>query len=514
MHMKIRNILKAALGLASLIFFSAATVPRTQIQSYAETASGGDVLGNAGFGIFAITCDGDTLAAVNSSRAMVPASNMKLLTTGTALHSIGPDYRYKTEIGYSGHITDGTLHGDLYIMGGGDPTLGSEDSIAVPAVQTFRQWRQFLADAGIRKIDGYIVGDGRFFDDVMEEDTWLWNDIGTYYGTGVSGLSFFENVQNFHVKAGDRPGAPVIVTPGYPDAPWMEYRYSCVTGKAGTGNRLYYYTSGLAPVGEMRGTFAEDRQPKTEEGSNKFPAYTCAWHFNEYLKGCGIPCSGGVADLGKTFGLPEGRVMERDSLTVIGSTFSPQLGRIAFETNHESNNFYAETIFRTLGKEYCGGAGTYEDGRKAVEAIAGELGVSCSGIKIQDGSGLSRQNYVSPGFLCRFLRAMLDSPAADDFLGSLPSPGSGGTMAFVMTRYPEAVTSRIFLKSGSMDGTLCYSGYILPAEIADGKVSTARDADRNSIIIFSIMTGNCTSSPYQVRRTLEKMLFLLAMGNA
>ena len=87
-------------------------------------------------------------------------------------------------------------------------------------------------------------------------------------------------------------------------------------------------------------------------------------------------------------------------------------------------------------------------------------------------------------------------------------------MAFVMTRYPEAVTSRIFLKSGSMDGTLCYSGYILPAEIADGKVSTARDTDRSSIIIFSIMTGNCTSSPYQVRRTLEKMLFLLAMENA
>ena len=457
-------------------------------------------LRNAVVGMFAMTAAGDTIVDYNSSVAMVPASNMKLVTTGCALHSLGQDYRYKTALGYSGKIRDGILEGDLYIIGGADPTLGAEDSIATPLAQTFRQWRQFIADAGISRINGYIVGDDRFFDRVMEEETWLWNDLGTYYGTGTSGLSFYENRQDFRVRAGDRPGEPIQIEPGFPYAPWMEYRYSCTTGPAGTGNKLYYYTSGLAPVGEMRGTFAVDRAPKTEEGSNKFPAYTCAWHFAKYLRECGVACGMGAADLGETFGLPLERVCSRDSLTIIGAVSSPELRRIIFETNHESNNFYAETIFRTLGRKYCG-TGTYEDGRTAVNTVLRQLGVADGGVRIRDGSGLSRQNYISPGFLCGFLRAMLGSPAADSFIGSLPSPGDNGTLEYMMSGYPAATRSRIYVKSGSMDGTLCYSGYVMPQN---------GDNTGDNVIIFSIMTNNCTATPYRMRKSLERLLWLVA----
>ncbi len=515
----IHDIFAAVLLAAGIPATAAAGNP---VQEYIEAAADGTVLGNAGFGMLAVTSGGDTLAAYDFKRAMVPASNMKLITTGAALHRLGADYRYKTGIGYSGTVKDGILHGDLYIIGGGDPTIASRDSIAVPVEQTFRQWRQFIADAGIKRIEGHIVGDDRFFDRVMEEDSWLWNDLGTYYGTGVSGLSFYENVQDFNVAPGAVPGEAVKVSPGYPEAPWMEYRYSCTTGAPGTGNKLYYYTSSLAPVGEMRGTFASDRAPKTEEGSNKFPAYTCAWHFMEYLRGCGVECSEGAADLGDTFGQPKGMVCPADSITIIGSTVSPALKRIAFETNYESNNFFAETIFKTLGREYSG-KGSYETGRQAVKSILYDLGVKCSGVKIQDGSGLSRQNYISPEFFCTFLNAMLGSPAASDYLMTMPSPGSNGTMSYLMSRYASETRSRILIKSGSMDGVLCYSGYILPPGVTSAEVlscmtgqnpafGTDASLGRNDIIIFSIMTNNCTSSPYRVRQILEKILYLLTTG--
>ena len=408
------------------------------VQQYADRIVSED-LASASVGILAISGDGDTLVCINPGKLLLPASNMKLVTTGLALHVLGADFMYETELRHSGTISDGVLDGNLYVRGGGDPTLASDDSIALPADKLFAQWAKILSDNGINRIDGHIIGDDRHFSVMPEVQSWQWDDCGTYYGTGVSGLSFYENVQTFRVSAGAAPGDSVSIVPMTPECPWMSFDFSkSSTGEAGTGDKLYYYTSRYAPFGEMRGTFAVDRKPKTLECSNKFPAYTCARIFTDFLASNGISCTMGAADTGDIFGMPEGPA-DRDSLTMAGYTYSPGLRRIAFETNYESNNFFAETIFKTLGKKYCGGVGSYEDGRNAVRAILGELGISCDDVQIQDGSGLSRQNYISTGFMCRFLRAMLDSPASEDFLGTLPSPGDSGTMSFVMSGYPESI---------------------------------------------------------------------------
>lgn len=477
-----------------------------------------EALENTVTGVLVISAGGDTLVACNPDKNMVPASNLKLVTTGTAMDFLGSGYRFRTSLAYSGHITGGVLHGDLYIIGGGDPTLAADDSIALPAEAVFSQWKSYVEKAGISKIEGRIIGDSRYFDSVAEEDTWVWNDIGTYYGTGTSGLSFYENKKDFLVEAGENEGDPVNVVPGFPDTPWMTLDFPCTTGAAGTGNKLYYYTTAFAPYGEMRGTFAVDRGKHTEEVSNKFPAYTCAWHFSEYLKSCGIVCSEGAADTGELSGAWHAEEKRKgylipareDSLTGLGETFSPELRRIVSETNRESNNFYAETIFKTLGKEYCG-KGSFAGGRAAVRSILSRMGVSVSNVKIQDGSGLSRQNYVSPSFLCSFLLAMLDSPAYEDFLKSLPSPGEDGTLSYMMKKYPAGLKSRIRMKSGSMDGTLCYSGYILP-ESSDG--CRGKTVNPDGVIVFSIMTNNSTSSAYRVRLALEKIIASIASGDA
>ena len=147
----------------------------------------------------------------------IPASNMKLVTTGVALHRLGSGFTFRTRLGYSGSIIDRVLKGDLYIMGGGDPTLASDDSIAVELPALFREWTTILKKAGIERIDGHIIGDDRYFDLPMpEEQTWQWDDCGTYYGAGTSALTFFENIQSFEVSPGPETGYPATVSEKYP----------------------------------------------------------------------------------------------------------------------------------------------------------------------------------------------------------------------------------------------------------------------------------------------------------
>lgn len=436
------------------------------------------------------------LVDIDADNLVVPASNMKLITTGAAMHMFGPEHRFKTGIGYDGEIRDGVLYGDLYIIGGGDPTICSKDSIARNMDMTFEEWERVIRNAGIRRIDGHIIGDGRYFDGMVEHPTWMWNDIGTYYGAGATGLMFYENMQSFTVSAGPAPGEPVSIKPSFPETPWMEFRYACETGKAGTGDQLYMYASDLAPVAEIRGTFAVDKAAKRIDCSNKFPEYTCASYFADHLRSGGISCSKGAAD----FRLCTG-TKPADSLTILGTSQSPSLARIIFETNHASNNLYAETLLRHLGRSMTGSA-CYDSCHVALNDALTSLGVDSKGSDIADGSGLSRRNYISADFMCRFLEAMMSSPYFEEYAATLPSPGSNGTLAANMSKSPAELKARIKVKSGSMSGVRCYSGYIVPTE-----------GCKDDTIIFSIMTNNSTSPSWKVRQLLDKIMAAFAAAN-
>ena len=475
-------------------------VKRKKAEEAVMTIVSDPVFSQAVVSICVTTGCGEPLASHNPSTMLVPASNMKLITTGAAIHTLGKDYRFKTGLGYKGKIHDGTLKGNLYIFGGGDPTLGSKDSIATPLELTFSQWKSLLDKNGIRKIDGHIIGDGRYFDGMAEEETWLWNDIGTYFGTGSSALMFYENMQSFAVSPGAAPGDSLNISPHYPDAPWMTFRYNCTTGEKGTGDKLYMYTSDLAPIAEIRGTFGVDRGRKQVDCSNKYAEYTCAKYFTDWLRKKGVQCTKGAADTKLEKDWMSGE--PKDSLIMIGSTESPALSRIIYTTNHASNNLYAETLFRTLGKTISGSA-NYESSATALESVLRNMGVDTSrGLRIKDGSGLSRQNYVSADFYCRFLEEMMHSPVFEEYVASLPSPGGDGTLQFNMKSYPAELRSRIKAKSGSMNGIRCYSGYIIPTE-----------GTKSETIVFSILTGNCTSPTWKVRPLLDKLMAALAEIN-
>lgn len=493
--------------------------PENNVYAKVKALACDETLSQSLTGICATTADGRMIVDINSEKMLVPASNMKLISTGAALHHLGPDFQYETRLAYDGEILNGTLQGNLYIIGGGDPTTGSKDSIATAIETTFGQWEAIIRSASIKKIEGYIIGDGRSIEGMPEESTWLWNDIGSYYGTGVTGLMFYENTQSFSVSAGSEVGAPVNISPYYPEAPWMTIRHECTTGKTGSGDQLYMYTSEFAPVAVIRGTFGVDRAAKRLDCANKFPEYTCAYHFCNYLNKSGIECTKGASDFRlSTEWMTEqtGSSICSDSLKYLGSTFSPTLDRIVYETNHASNNLFAETLFRTLGKEMHSSA-CYDSSYVAIGDVMKILKVNTgNGAKIQDGSGLSRQNYISPDFLCLFLKAMMGSDSFDCFLKSLPSPGGNGTMQYNMKGQPVSVRNRIKVKSGSMNGVRCYSGYILPKEFnsyPDIPFSDLPEEVKNKTIIFSIMTNNCTSPTWKVRPLLDKIMVALAEGN-
>lgn len=483
------------------------TAVKSKAQRYVELVSGNDVLKSSVFGVLAMTEGGDTVASWNPGIRQVPASNLKLVTTGVALHQLGAGFKYVTRIGYSGKVVDGVLEGDLYIVGGGDPTIASKDSIAIPRNILFSQWRSFLASAGIKKINGKVIGDGRYFDGPVEDDTWSYQDIGTADGAGSDGLCFYENTQDIKVSPGPTAGSPVNVVPSFPHLPWMKYSNVCRTGAAGTGDKLYLFASEYVPYAEIRGTFAIDRRAKTENFANKFGAYTCAHYFCEYLKSKGVAVTQGPADVrlgrirtdlsSQEYGPYATRV---DDLKMIGSTYSPTLKKIARETNFRSDNFYAEMMFRTLGRRMHHSA-SYDSSRVAVAEVLQSLGANPSSVRISDGSGLSRLNYISPEFLVKFLSAMMDSPVFEDYIETIAQPGERHYESR-LNGEKGSVKSRIHLKSGSMNGVRCFSGYIEPSV-----------GSKSETIIFSIMTSNSLAKVSLIDPVIDRLLTLLASDN-
>ena len=487
----------------------------TLVQARVNTSTQKLITGYAGreplrsgiVGILALRENGDTLASLNRQVKLVPASNVKLITTGLALTRLGAEWRFRTSLAYSGEIRDSVLVGDLYIVGGGDPTTGSGSKCAEPVEATFGAFKSFLEYAGVRRIEGMIVADPRLFSRPSQSPMWQYEDLGFNYGAGPEGLNFFENSQNFIVIP-STPGLPPVIRPVYPETPWMSWTISAVTGEARSANTLYYINSGSGPWGEFFGSFPTDRNNYKFQASNRFAPWTYAYYFYNYLTANGITVSGGYADIS-----PRGvvrtdllysdigvKAQDADSLTVLGSKLSPALSAIITDTNVESDNFYAETVFTALGLEVRGTSDRSE-AVAAEETLLKGMGLNpLNACTLVDGSGLSRKNYVSAEFFVRFLRKMFRGKVRKAYIDSLPMPGGKGTLQYRMKGVPEDVRSRIRMKSGSMNGVRCFSGYILPAP--------GEKDDRT--VVFSVLTNNIPGNSSTVYAILDEIILSLA----
>ena len=202
------------ISMTVLALFSAAVLAAGQnaAQKYVEQLKTTDELREAVWGIRAVKVGGGGVAEYNSRTRMMPASNVKVFTTGLALNELGSGYRFRTRLAYSGSIEGGVLKGDLYIVGGGDPTIGARDSVAFALQKTFSEWEKMVRAAGIKSIEGYIVGDGRWLDCEPQNVSWQLEDAATGDGTVMTGLGFGGGLQAFTVAPGAKVGDPVKVT--------------------------------------------------------------------------------------------------------------------------------------------------------------------------------------------------------------------------------------------------------------------------------------------------------------
>ena len=488
---EMKRLINTILGLALAMTTAFA---QNSIQSLVDQLAAQEPLNGSVWGIYAVDASGRVLASRNPGTRMMPASNRKLITTGVALHAFGPDYRFRTGLGYTGTIqADGTLEGDLYILGGGDPTIGTADSIALRPDALFWKWKTLLREKGIQRIHGRIIGDGSAHEGNLEHLSWNYDDLGTYYGTGGNALCFYENTIDMAVEATSE-GQPISLQQIYPETPWLEVTNYGITGPAGSGNSLFLFTTDVSHKAQMRGVFGIDRKPKVESASNKYGDLTCAYYFWKNLCDTGWEVTGGYAHVNRGGYIQGPDFVQADKAVkpqVIGYTESPRLADIVRLTNVRSDNFYAESMLRAMG-ETATGVAVYDSCLVAERQVLQDMGLNLDSIRLADGSGLSHQNYVTPEWMVSYLQAMRESPAFGPFLASLPKPGEG-TLSSI--RFPGS--GRVRMKSGSISGTLCYSGYIL-------------DDQGQPVITFSILTNNSLASTSEVRKTLVRIIRSLA----
>ena len=508
-HLRLLTVALLLSGWSAIVGF--ASEPRTEAEKRILEICARQPLSSSAVSVFAVRANGDTLACINPALKLVPASNVKLITTGLALKELGPDYRFETRLAYSGSIMDGVLCGDLYIIGGGDPSTGANLSIVQPVDALFAKWARLLREAGIKSIRGRVVADPRCFPETTPENLgWTYDDLGTYYGIGPTGLNFFENAQNFLITPGESEGSHPRISPRYPLTPWMDFDNKAVTGPARSANSVYLINTPLAPKAMFAGSFPIDRKGYTYEGSNRYAAFTCADYFCNYLGNNDLPVSEGPADVsseGFLRRLPDlqessERAEAAESLTVVGSTYSPTLFDLVCQTNCESDNFFAETLLKALSLSK-GSATDYDSSVAVALKCLESLGLRTSGrCQLFDGSGLSRKNYISSSFFVEFLRAMLRQDCAELCMRSLPVPGGKGTLEYKFPQESPGFRARIRMKSGSMNGVRCYSGYIL-----------SPDGDPARTIVFSLLTNNVTADSWMVNPSIDGIIKALASEN-
>lgn len=422
--------------------------------------------------------------AYNAQRSVIPASLTKLFTTALGFEKLGKNFRFRTTLAYSGEIEkNGTLRGDLYIIGGGDPLLGSYRYRQTLPDSVFAAWHKAVVAAGIKAVDGRVYYDASIFDNHPLHDNWQWGDIGNYYGSGVCGLNFHENMFFIHFNPGGKLGYPASVERMEPRGLNLHVINEVTTGAAKSGDQVVVYGEPASTIRVCTGTVPIDSKNFSVRASLPKPAQVCADLFTVYLRNHKVMVSGAASE-----------ALRRPSnmVTLVEYT-SPTYYVIAQYTNINSNNTYAESIHRYLGYKMYG-LGSSTNGAKAVSDYIQRLRLDPSGVALEDGCGLSVRNRVTTEFVSRFLAEVAKTNYYDDFKKSLALAGEQGTVRNMLGGLPSNVKVRV--KTGSMTGVRAFAGYVTTA--------------RGEQLCFSVIANDYTCTGSQMRTKLEKIIMKIA----
>ena len=424
---------------------------------------------------------GKRVASFQPYNALIPASTLKLMTTAAAFDVLGPGYRFTTILGTVGVVVNGTLRGDVYIIGGGDPTLGSPYMAGVdrlPAV--IEAWAAAIQRAGIRRIEGRIIGDGSYYGSDGAAADWPWSDLGNYYGAGAYGLNLHENSYQLDLLQRKTLDAPPIVQGTRPAVPKLEFTNELLSGPAGSGDQAYIYAAPFSHRATIRGSIPVGSKRFTIRGSIPDPALFAAEQLQAALGAKGIRTTL-PPETDRTVGGGRFKITQ-----VLHQRESPPLLDIIRRTNERSLNLYAEALLREVAKARGEKLSDLSDGRATVDWLR-SLGIDTGAAHIIDGSGLAPRNFFTPATMTAFL---VTQAGNDRWRSTLAVAGRTGSMRnFLKERTAEG---RLAAKSGSLHAVRCYAGY-------------ARGPDGRDLA-FAIMVNNYTMDG---RKLKNKMLELM-----
>lgn len=448
-------------------------------------------LKHASWSIYVLNSKTDSVVAdYNSAASLIPASTLKIVTTAAALGMLGSDYVFKTQIQYDGIFDSirGTLKGNLYLVGGGDPTLESsyfrdkKDSLS-----TIERWALIIKAKGIKRIEGAIIGDAEIFEDNIIPSQWIWGDIGNYFGAGASGLTYHDNKYSVYFKSG-AAGSKTAISNIQPPTEGLQFINHVTAG--GNDDSAFIYGSPYSLYRKAEGTIPPNKKNYEVEGSIPDPALACAKALELALKNIHIT----VVQKATT----AKKLKETDSYTTanrknIHAHYSPTLDKIVYWTNLKSVNLYAEQLLKFMSYKKTG-FGTETKGTQIVINYWKDRGVDVSGFNMADGCGLARANVITTKTEVQILDKMSKDKNFDAFYKSFPIAGKSGSFGNLCEG--TFAENNLRAKSGYISMVRGYTGYVKNR--------------KGDLLCFSVLANNYECSPTEMKRKLEKLLIAIA----
>jgi D-alanyl-D-alanine carboxypeptidase/D-alanyl-D-alanine-endopeptidase (penicillin-binding protein 4) len=418
---------------------------------------------------------GEIIDDYRSDKVVPPASVMKLLTTAACLEIMGPGFRFPTILEYTGYIDNGVLHGNLYIRGGCDPSLGWKGKTAF-----LNQWVKAVKGAGITSIDGAVIADMTMLDGEAQNPAWLCEDAGNYYAPGIFSLNYYGNTMNIVLKSAE-PGTVATVVGTEPKVDDIVFinRVRC--------DRIQYdgaFVSGLPYSREryLTGAVPSNLGTFGVKGDLPNPGLLLARHFTNRLREAGVPVE-----------MEAGYEPDYNPLTPprqeLYIHYSEPLSELIKETNVNSNNLYAEALFRYLGTRYTL-PGTIHNSQEILRDYWRRRGVNVQNAIIKDGCGLAPQDAVSAKAFVQLLTVMYASSNKEAWLASLPVSGQSGTLTSLCPK--TELEGRIHAKSGTIAGTKNFAGYI--------------DAPNGDTWVFAILINSAPGKARKIQNVIQQYL--------
>lgn len=450
-----------------------------------------DDLKNASISFFAVDLTtNQVIAGLNPNMSLVPASTTKLITTASALEILGGNTRFSTQILHTGTVDTlcRVLNGDIIIKGGGDPCLGA-DRYSRHYGDFIKKWALQIKSLGIDSINGRVIGDASCFTYQITPSTWIWGDLGNYYGASPSGLSIYENMCRVEFESGERKGDSTFISCVMPYIP--DFNIDNQVKSIDTKKDQSYFYGGPFQVNRMvKGGIPLNKKGFDVKSSIPDPAMLAAFELDMEMRMMGLK----LKDVYTTR-----RVLVTDSddeTHLITKTYSPKLTDIVNQTNTYSINLYAEHLVNQIGLKIYK-SGDPESGTTAITNFWKEKGIEVEGLYLNDGSGLSRFNAITAKHLVSILKYMKKSENYDEFYNSLPIAGRSGTIRSIGKN--TFADNNLRAKSGYMTRARSYAGYVT--------TKSKRD------IAFALIVNNYNCTPYKMKQKMESLMIKLSIIN-